>query len=496
MAERAATPPLEIPDRTWMVWAISINLFIAFTRVLALRRSSLNLLPDEAQYWSWSRHLAFGYFSKPPMIAWLIRATTSLVGNDEWAVRLGAPLVHAATGIVVGFLGKSMFGARVGFFSALLYATLPGVTFSGLIISTDVPLLFFWALALFAAWHILIGQKSWIWPIVLGLALGFGFLSKYAMGYFLLGFATYAAFGAWPRVRTHWPRLAVALVVAMAIIAPNIYWNAVHGWATVGHTAANANWEQGGGLHLVEALQFAGAQFGVFGPVLLVALAARLVLWRRNPPDGAERFLLAFAVPVLVLMIVQSGISRAHANWAAVAYVSATVLVVGWLERIHTTWPIRLSLALQVLAFGGFTLLFAGSIPVRLSKEFDIFHQMRGWSALGERVWQRMGAMPADVSVAADDREVMAELDYYLRGRPFPLVMATGKGPAGNQYELDDAITPQTGARVLLIARFPDRHDILNRFQEHALSDVWGISAGDKRERQYYVYQLSGFKGD
>ena len=104
---RTPAEPIEIPDRTWTVWAMSINLFIAFTRVLALRRSPLDLLPDEAQYWSWSRHLAFGYFSKPPVVAWLISATTALAGNDEWGVRLAAPLVHAATGIVIALIGRA-----------------------------------------------------------------------------------------------------------------------------------------------------------------------------------------------------------------------------------------------------------------------------------------------------------------------------------------------------------------------------------------------------
>src|ERR1700749_4229200 len=101
-APRRPVEIIEIPPRTWTVWAISLSLFFAFMRLLALRNSPLDLLPDEAQYWSWSRHLAFGYFSKPPVIAWLIRATTELTGsNDEWAVRLGAPLVHAATGIAL-----------------------------------------------------------------------------------------------------------------------------------------------------------------------------------------------------------------------------------------------------------------------------------------------------------------------------------------------------------------------------------------------------------
>jgi hypothetical protein len=500
MANTPAGPAIEIPDRAWMVWAAGINIMFALTRVLALRHSPLDLLPDEAQYWSWSRHLAFGYFSKPPLIAWLIRATTDIAGDDEWAVRLSAPLIHAATGIVIAFAGKAMFNARIAFFSALLYATLPGVSFSALVISTDVPLLFFWAVALLATWRILDGA-GWPWAAALGAAFGLGFLSKYAMGYFLLGFAAYALATPSARLRTAAPRLGVAAMLAALIVAPNLAWNAAHGWATVGHTAANADWGQGG-AHLLETASFAAAQFGVFGPVLLVALIVRLALWRRDPPSGAERYLLAFSAPILVLMIVQSGISRAHANWAAVSYIAATLLVVAWLDRLRKSWPVRLALALQFSAFAAFTVMFANGaeprppwLSIELCKSLDIFHQMRGWKPLANDVYRRMDTMPPDASDAADDREVMAELDYNLRGRDFPLLMATGGGPPGNQYELQDPVTRATGAHVLLIARYKDRADILDRYDRHALTDEWSISIGPGRSRRYFVYELTGFNG-
>jgi 4-amino-4-deoxy-L-arabinose transferase-like glycosyltransferase len=495
MADRAGggSAP-EIPDRTWTVWAIAISVLIAFTRVIALGNSPLDLLPDEAQYWSWSRHLAFGYFSKPPFIAWLIAGTTKLGGNAELFVRLGAPLLHAATGIVLCFLGRAMFSARVGFVAAVLYATLPGVSFSGLVISTDAPLLFFWALGLLSAWH-LMKTPGWLWAARLGVALGLGVLSKYAMAYFVVGLAVYLAFGWRDRVVGLGRYLGGAAVIGAVILAPNVVWNAVHGWATVGHTAANANWREGG-LHLRETAEFAAAQFGVFGPVLFVALLLRLALLRRQPPDDRERFLLAFAIPVLVLMVLQSGLSRAHANWAAVSYVSATVLLAAWFDRLGRAWPVYLALGTQIAAFALFTLAFAGALATPLPKSVDILHQMRGWRSLADMVWRKMGGMPPGTSVAADDREVMAELDFYMRGRPFPLVMATGSGAPGNQYELENAVTADTGAHALLVARYPDRHDILDRFDHHEMVEAWTIGAGQGRFRRYYVYDVTGFKGD
>ena len=55
------------------------------------------LLMGEAQYWIWSRDLALGYFSKPPLLAWLIAATVAVCGDGEVCVRLSSPVLHAAT---------------------------------------------------------------------------------------------------------------------------------------------------------------------------------------------------------------------------------------------------------------------------------------------------------------------------------------------------------------------------------------------------------------
>ena len=50
-------------------------------RLAAVYPANNDLVLDEAQYWTWSRDLAFGYFSKPPMIAWVIRGASELCGN-------------------------------------------------------------------------------------------------------------------------------------------------------------------------------------------------------------------------------------------------------------------------------------------------------------------------------------------------------------------------------------------------------------------------------
>ena len=68
--------------RAWLFAATLIGV-LTVARLVTLFVTPIGLYPDEAQYWLWSRVLDWGYFSKPPMIAWLIRATTALGGDGE-----------------------------------------------------------------------------------------------------------------------------------------------------------------------------------------------------------------------------------------------------------------------------------------------------------------------------------------------------------------------------------------------------------------------------
>src|SRR5229473_4571687 len=117
-------------------------------RLLWLALQPADLFPDEAQYWVWSQQLALGYYSKPPLVAWLIALTTGLFGDSEFAIRLSAPLLHAGTAVFIYAIGTRLYDSRVGLWSALAYTSLPGASVSAFIISTDAPLLLFWAAAL------------------------------------------------------------------------------------------------------------------------------------------------------------------------------------------------------------------------------------------------------------------------------------------------------------------------------------------------------------
>ena len=95
--------------RPYAAWTLVGVAAITALRLLWLALQPADLFPDEAQYWVWSQQLALGYYSKPPLVAWLIAATTRLFGDSEFAVRLSAPLLHAGAAFFVYGIGARLY---------------------------------------------------------------------------------------------------------------------------------------------------------------------------------------------------------------------------------------------------------------------------------------------------------------------------------------------------------------------------------------------------
>ena len=455
-------------------------------RLATLAFSQTELFFDEAQYWFWSRELAFGYYSKPPLIAWIIRGATQLCGQSEACIRAPSALIHAATATVVFAVAKQLYDTRAGFWAGLVYATLPGVSLSSTLISTDVPLLFFVALSLLAVVK-LQTNDSWRWGVILGVGIGFGLLSKYAMSYFILCLALYAVWTRDGRTLLKDARLYAALAIAAALIAPNLVWNAHNGFATLKHTADNANLRSSL-FHPSEALEFVTGQFGVFGPVLFAALVVYCANWLRDPKvrteaGEPERLLLAFTVPVLLLMATQAFLSRAHANWAAFAYIAGTVLITAallredWRRLFWASMAIHVAIVLLIGAGG----MLAGRFA--LPGGADPYARVLGWKALADTAMDKAKA-GGFAAIATDKRALAAELLYYLRDAAIPVVAMRDDGPPSDHFELTRPLDTATPRPVLLVS--------LNRNGPPAGEALGAteIPAGQGKPRQVFFYAL------
>jgi 4-amino-4-deoxy-L-arabinose transferase-like glycosyltransferase len=483
-----------------MLLAIALAMML-IVRLVALKFNATDLFFDEAQYWSWSLEPAFGYYSKPPLIAWLIGASTAVCGVSEFCIRLPSPLVHTATAVVIYLLGARLYSAQVGFWSALAFATLPGVSFSAGIISTDVPLLFTWALALLG-FVALLDTKAW-WPVALiALGLGLGLNAKYAMAYFVLSVGFYVLVTPEKRAVLRDIRLWTALALGVAMIAPNLLWNASNKFATFAHTADNA--KLGGSLvHPLKALEFLGTQFGVFGPILFGSLIAILCRAYYQGLDGRDRMLLCFTVPVIAVVTVLAFLSRAHANWAAVSYVAATVLVIATLIRDASPrgsiggW-LKASMAIHLLLLGLVALGTSTAGQIKLPANADPLARTLGWRAVADATRAELAKAKASgkpyASIITDERALSAELLYYMREEATPLLAWRATATPADHYELTRPFTPTSPQPVLLVAMRRDATPITKWFNRaEKLSDHL-LPAGATAKRAIAFYALDGYK--
>ncbi|MGL4281409.1 MAG: ArnT family glycosyltransferase, partial [Albidovulum sp.] len=261
-------------ERSWLPAALWVVGGVTLLRIALLWFNRTDLFVDESQYWLWGQNLDFGYYSKPPLIGWVIRVVTELAGSDApfW-VRLPGAIFHAATALILGALAARISGGRVAFWVAAAYVTLPFVALGSLLISTDTIMAPFFAGALLFHFRAVERRGSGAAALA-GLCIGLAFLAKYAAVYFLLGAALAAVVAPGARLSV---RQWLAMLAAFAVsVAPNVIWNLTHDLATVEHTMDNVGWVRGGsafaGLNPAGLAEFFFAQFAVFGPILFGAL--------------------------------------------------------------------------------------------------------------------------------------------------------------------------------------------------------------------------------
>jgi 4-amino-4-deoxy-L-arabinose transferase-like glycosyltransferase len=397
--------------KPYELWLVIFLLALLAARLIANAFARTDLVFNEAQYWSWSRELDFGYFSKPPLLAWLIRGTTELCGNGEACIRSFPPLLYAIATWFVFLTGRALYSARIGFWSAIVFDTLPAIAFLAGAVTTDVPLLLFWSIALYL-WTRLIERKGMAYAVALGLTIGAGLLAKYAMIYFPLCMACQAMFSAEARGALRARRALVILFIALVVIAPNLYWNYAHGFVTFRHTAYSAGWDRHA-AQLGRFVQFQLYQFVVYGPVLFFMLLWITAVSIHGRTDRRVVMLLAFSLPILILITVQALISRTHGTWTAPIAPAASILVTAWLLERRRHILFKAMVATNALATAA--MLIGSALPPGVfPAKSDPFARATGWKDVAASVRERL-AKDGYRALAVDGRDLAAELLYYLR---------------------------------------------------------------------------------
>jgi undecaprenyl-diphosphatase len=412
------------------------------------------LVPDEAYYWQWSRHIALGYHDHPPMIAWSIYAATKLLGHTEIAVRLPAVLSLTIVSIYLFLIAKRWMNFKAAFYTVILTQSILGFNVAGIIATPDSPLLAGWA---GAAYHVARAYEKgdWLQWVIGGAWFGFGMLSKYTMILFpLLVFL----FGlAYPKPRKRlasvWPYAGVLLGILMFL--PVILWNVDNDWNTFRHVAHKGGVDRTAGLHLNYVSDFILSQAGILSPIVFVLL---LMVWffsfRMTKTGDAWilKYLVFTSFPVPALFTLLSFHTHVEGNWAAPGYLTSAVLISGCIAKIKAsetdrklktailrTWPWAVGSSCLVTGLIFLHILWPiFPIPVKLDR---FAKETSGWHELGRQLHTMQQSMPnpEKTFIFGLKYQTASEIAFYAPGNPQTVSINKWRRPNAYEYWRNDA---------------------------------------------------------
>ncbi|MCF6368145.1 glycosyltransferase family 39 protein [Rhizobium halophilum] len=330
------------------------------------------------------RNLALGYYDHPPMIAYMIRMGTDLLGETALGIRLFPVIGFVVSGYLVGDLARHMSGGTVGVpvLATTLYNLNLLVFALGSFATPDAPSTLFWVAALWAGIRAVStppsAHSAMLWWVFTGLFIGFGGVSKFTNAFLAFGLLAYLI--ATPTGRaylfTRLPYMSAA--AAVLPLLPYFFWNAENDWLGLERQGAR-----------LVASGFSTRYLGEYAAVLLLA-PTPLVTWfafralKAPPKDSA--LLIWSSVPLLLYFAFHATHAQVQANWtvplqALFAIPAAFGLTQAQSPRLWTKVTVVIALVLSV---GSVAIAFNPVTPIGTSDNPP--NQTRGWSATQDAI--------------------------------------------------------------------------------------------------------------
>lgn len=460
--------------------ALLFGLALLSYRLLALYFEAPGLFFDEAYYYGWAQTPDWGYFSKPPMVAWLIALSTGLLGSSEFTVKLPAPLLFFITAWVVFLLANRLSGPRAGFMAYVVFFSMPWVGLESWFITTDAPLLLSWALC----WYFFLraqDQDRWHDWLLAGLFGGLGLLSKYTMGLFPIAVLFWLI---WQRDLSVFRSIKFWSLVAVAgaLFAPNLWWNHQHGWPSFIHTFDLAGVESN---RQPNPIEFFVGQFAVFGPIAFALLLTYLHPQRAS----AHKLAIVLCFVPLLLFVAQSLRSNVFLNWAGMAYVAGAVLV-GIRMAPLRRWVIASALTINLVLAVGFYHYssWASLLNITLTTQTTPFARVEGWREFGLHTRTLMAAHPDHITIA-QSRNINSYLSFYLDQAEQVVRTIEPQTPVRDHYQLKYVASADERLAIFISQRPLSETRLEQLASRHELIDTLEIPLYDT-VRRFYFYRL------
>ena len=439
----------------------------------------LELVPDEAYYWLWSKHLAASYRDKGPAIAWTIALGTKIFGNTVFGIRFFGVLLSAGTGGLLFVLARRLYDDRVALWCLLMAAVIPMMAVGSILMTIDSLSVFFWALALVLFWNALHSGKTreWFW---LGLAIGAGFLAKFTNG---VQFGCIALFLLWSKEHRSllFSRKMFAMCAAFLLsITPIIWWNIQTGWVHLTALHSRSGVTNSFQIHPGQLFEFLIQQFVVVSPLFMAGMvvAAVVLIWKRHT-DLRTRFLLSQFLPVYALFLFFSLNSTGKPNWIAPALIAGIIFtVVFWREMVAQRPAWRWGVGVAFIIALAMTVVMHDTEYLHLPPQKDPLRRAQGWADFAAHVQQSRQKYKADLLIGNHYSQA-SMMAFYLPDQPATYLPPAPYG--ASQFTLWPGYNPRPGTRALFVtdSTNPDLKTLEEQFNKVELvDDFWSQHHG------------------
>jgi 4-amino-4-deoxy-L-arabinose transferase-like glycosyltransferase len=436
--------------------ALIIGLGAALRLLLA---ASVGLGQDETYSVAVARQLALSYFDHPPLHLWIVGVWARLIGReDPWLLRVPFIALFAVSSVLLYRLTAHAYGRRAGLWALLALNLAPVFTLSSASwVLPDGPLLCSALAMVWSATRALEPGRSTAsacrWWLLAGLCAGLALLSKYLALFPILGLLLYLLSSPHRRVlATSAPWLAALL--ALALFAPVLVWNAMHGWVSFAFQGARA---LPSGFSAGRGLASLAAQGAYLLPWIGIALAAAVwSAWVRRPRHQADWLFALCAIGPIGCFAVAGFWTTVLPHWPAIGWLFAFPLLGAWLagyearHALAVRWYASLSAGLLGATLGcaalqartGWLDRHVASFP-----EHDPTVELLDWRSLQAALAQR-GLLPAGSVIGAVSWIDAGRVDYALGGRVPVLCLSDDP----RQYAFQQDVRGFQGRDLLLIA--------------------------------------------
>ena len=457
--------------------------------------NGMDLIGDESYYWDWSRQPDWCYFSKPPMVAWLIGSMTWLLGDYTAVVRLPALLLGTVFLFYFHATAKAFYGPRAAALALLLIVATPINLLANFLMTIDPPLYCFWIMSLYYLRKALFEQQSSAW-FQAGLASAAALLSKQAalvLPIMLLVFLLIDHKRRNYLKREFWWYLLPMIVASV----PILLWNQQHDWVMFGHSQGHFGTHEvvSPAKHLQYAVDFFVYQLLLISPitfVLVMIVGVQSAFGFRRLT--AEQQFLWLMGPFLVLTIfLLSFLQKVQGNWPMPFYISGLILLAG--KWVAGSWQKTMKFG---LVLGCFLVMMTYSLPLLLQVSnlkdtaLDPTKRFKNWQELAVNIhFDRLMAQSSlDESfvVALGHRYLASQLAFYLPDHP-PVYRYEESGQVMSQYEVWPGPEQFVGKNAFIIGETSAENlpmTLKNAFSR--LSFVAQIANPDNANSPYYVF--------